>query len=506
MATSLAKQIENLKLANSMSYEGNELRMIGILSKSREEWCVTDIACWMTSVTSVPLYDTLGEESICVIFEQTELSTLFLPFVSIAKLLGIQKKGLLPSLKRLVCFDEIDPATYSNAKDLGIEILSFASLVKKGETLTVELKHCKPNDMMTICYTSGTTARCKGVEILHQAFHDNAQSALTSGVLEEYFPGMTYLSFLPLAHVFERVMHYVCIIGAFKVGYYSGDVMKIKDDIATLQPHLFAGVPRIYARFYEAIMGQIDKATGVKRTLLKMAIETKTDAFKNKHVFSNWFYDKFVLSKIRNALGGRITTMVSSAAPLDANIIMMFQILFSVAFIQGYGQTEAGGAITLSLPGETDRASLGPPMTCNQAKIQDVPEMNYLSTDMMDGVNIPRGELCVKGTNITRGYFKDPEKTKETIDSNGWMHTGDIVMVATNGTLKIIDRKKNIFKLQQGEYVAPEKIENILVNCKWLAQVFVYGDSLQTYLIAIVIPKVDVAMKWAKEKGKYLIV
>ena len=153
----------------------------------------------------------------------------------------------------------------NNAKGLNIEIVLYKDILQKGKGETVELNPCKPNDLMTICYTSGTTAKCKGVEILHEAFHDDALAALTSNVFPNYHPGMTYLSFLPMAHVFERILHYVCIIAAFKLGYYAGDVMKIKDDIMELKPEIFAGVPRIFARFYEAIMNNLDKTTGFKK-------------------------------------------------------------------------------------------------------------------------------------------------------------------------------------------------------------------------------------------------
>jgi len=502
IAQHLAKGMALQKIGNTLQYEGNELRIIGIYSKTREEWCITDIACWMNSITSVPLYDTLGEESISWIFDQTEMSTVFMSASSIEKIGNMVKKGLVKTLKNIVSFEEPDIKSIDLAKELGINIIPFSKLIEQGKEAKVELKPCKPEDLITICYTSGTTAKCKGVEINHQAFRDDAFSNINSGVFTKHFPGMVYISFLPLAHVFERVMHYCSIIGSFSLGYYSGDVLKIRDDIAELKPDMFVGVPRIYFRFYDVIMAGIDKTTGFKKTLVKRAIDVKTAQFKSSYTWKHWLYDTFVLSKIRNVLGGRVFLFVSSAAPLDANMIMMFQILFSVDFVQGYGQTETAGAISLSHPSDLDRASLGPPLICNQIKLQDVPEMNYKSTDMISGENIPRGEILVRGSNIFKKYFKDPAKTKETIDIDGWAHTGDIGMISKEGCIRIIDRKKNIFKLQQGEYVAPEKIENVLANCKWVSQIFVYGDSFQTYIIAIVVPKKEIVLEWAKAKGK----
>jgi len=155
----------------------------------------------------------------------------------------------------------------------------------------------------------------------------------------------------------------------------------------------------------------------------------------------------------------------------------------------------------MGYPADVERGSLGPPLMCFQAKLVDVPEMNYRSTDVIDNVPTPRGELCAKGTVVTKRYFKDPEKTKELFDEDGWLHTGDIVCVSPAGAIRIIDRKKNIFKMQQGEYIAPEKIENVLSNTKWVLQVFVYGDGLQNYLVAVVVPKKETLFDWAREKG-----
>eukprot|EP00831_Metopus_contortus_P048747 TRINITY_DN3989_c0_g1_i3.p2 TRINITY_DN3989_c0_g1~~TRINITY_DN3989_c0_g1_i3.p2 ORF type:complete len:318 (-),score=68.19 TRINITY_DN3989_c0_g1_i3:102-1055(-) len=201
------------------------------------------------------------------------------------------------------------------------------------------------------------------------------------------------------------------------------------------------------------------------------------------------------------ALGGQIKVLVSAAAPIEPSILEMMKLMFSVPFMQGYGQSETAGSISLSYSDDNVSGSVGPPNMCNEVKVVDVPEMKYFSTDLTNGKPTPRGELCVRGLNVTKRYFKDPERTKETIDEQGWMHTGDIAVLMTQGLIRIIDRKKNIFKLQQGEYIAPEKIENILVNSKFVLQVFVYGDSFQTYIVAVVVPKKEAVVEWAKEQN-----
>ncbi len=502
LATYVARGMEKLGLAAQQEYEGSTLRLVGIYSKNREEWIITDVACWMMSVTNVPLYDTLGEESICWTFEQTMLSTIFMTAIGIPKLVAIKKKGGIPTLTTAVTFDEVDPETKAKAAEVGIKIIPFAEIIQIGKAETsIPLRPCGPNTLITICYTSGTTDKAKGVEITHKNYRDSAAASLYSGIIVGWTPGYTLLSYLPLAHVFERVLVYISMLGGFQVAFFHGDIMQLKDDIVAARPDVLVGVPRIFGRFYDGIMSGINALTGFKKKLAQKALKSKTETFRKTGKMTHWFYDKFVFSKVRSSLGGKLKVFVSAAAPLDSSIMESMRVMCSAHFLQGYGQTETSGPVSISYFDDTYPASSGPPLACCLAKVVDVPEMEYKSTDVIDGVPTPRGELCIKGSHLTKGYFKDPEKTAQLYDKDGWMHTGDIALITPGGAIRIIDRKKNMFKLQHGEYVAPEKIENILVNNKWVLQIFVHGDSYQTYLIAIVVPKKEAVLEWAKEKG-----
>ena len=186
---------------------------------------------------------------------------------------------------------------------------------------------------------------------------------------------------------------------------------------------------------------------------------------------------------------------------MGSNMMEMLRIMCSSRFLQGYGQTESAGPLSISYYDDIYPGSSGPPMQCSIAKVIDVPEMDFLSTDTTDGKLTPRGELCIKGTHLAKEYFKDPEKSAAMYDKNGWFHTGDIAKISPTGGICIIDRKKNIFKLQHGEYVAPEKIENALSTSPWILQLFVYGDSYQTYLVGILVPNHESVLSWAKEKN-----
>ena len=211
-------------------------------------------------------------------------------------------------------------------------------------------------------------------------------------------------------------------------------------------------------------------------------------------VRNDGFYD-FAFKQIRESLGGKVRFMITGSAPISPEVLHFLRVCSGCHVLEGYGATETGGASGVQIPGETTVGNVGPPFLCTMYKLVDVPEMNLVAE------RDNRGEICIYGTNIFKGYFKDEERTKEALDADGWYHTGDIGSWDTNGTLKIVDRVKNIFKLQQGEYIAPEKIENIYVRSKYVAQVFVYGNSYKSHLIAIVVPEQTVLFEWAKENG-----
>uniref|UniRef100_A0A914WJJ4 long-chain-fatty-acid--CoA ligase n=1 Tax=Plectus sambesii TaxID=2011161 RepID=A0A914WJJ4_9BILA len=184
-------------------------------------------------------------------------------------------------------------------------------------------------------------------------------------------------------------------------------------------------------------------------------------------------------------MGGRVRLMITGSAPLAENVLTFIRAAMGCIVIEGYGQTECVAACTVTMEGDHTPGHVGMPSPCCAIKLVDVPELNYFAKDRA-------GEVCIKGTNIFRGYYKNPQQTAETLDQDGWLHTGDIGRWTETGTLKIVDRKKHIFKLAQGEYVAPEKIENIYVRSKYVAQSFVHGESLKSCLIAVVVPDPEV--------------
>lgn len=208
-----------------------------------------------------------------------------------------------------------------------------------------------------------------------------------------------------------------------------------------------------------------------------------------------------VFNKFKKVLGGRVRLCITGSAPIATEVLDFLKIAFSCEIYEGYGQTETCGGCHVTFGGDVTKGHVGGIVGSFEMKLVDVPEMNYLSTDVDDNGNEqPRGEVCVRGSPGFVGYFKDPEKTAETIDNDGWIHTGDIGAILPNGALKIIDRKKNIFKLAQGEYIAAEKLELLFIKSPLIKQIFVYGDSLQSFLVCIIVPDEDEIKNWAKHE------
>ncbi|XP_022743477.1 long chain acyl-CoA synthetase 7, peroxisomal-like isoform X2 [Durio zibethinus] len=274
------------------------------------------------------------------------------------------------------------------------------------------------------------------------------------------------------------------------------DNLKLMDDLAALRPTIFCSVPRLYNRIYAGITNAVKTSGALKERLFKAAFDSKKQAIMNGRKASP-IWDRLVFNKIREKLGGRVRFMASGASPLSPDVLDFLRVCFGCLVVEGYGMTETSCIITLMDGGDNLTGHVGSPLCGCEIKLVDVPEMNYTSDDEP----YPRGEICVRGPIVFQGYYKDEVQTREVVDDDGWLHTGDIGLWLPGGRLKIIDRKKNIFKLAQGEYIAPEKVENVYAKCKFILQCFIYGDSLNSSLVAIVAVEPDVMRDWAASEG-----
>jgi long-chain acyl-CoA synthetase len=443
--------------------------------------------------TAVPFYDTLGPESVQFILKQTSTKTVVSTRAELERLCTVKKSGSCPHFQAVVLVDGITANAAEMAKRAGLEVFSFAKVEAVGAHRidTEGFKHSPPSgtDVFTFCYTSGTTGDPKGALLTHE----NLISAVAG--VSDRFPFQVddrHLSYLPLAHIFERIVMAQIYMQGGSIAFFRGDPLLLIEDMQACRPTVFAAAPRVLNKIYDKIQIGIAAAGGMKKKLFDAAIATKTKNLLATGQLTHSFYDHLIFNKIKKGLGmDCLRSMVSGSAPLSKTVMNFYRVMIGIPVVEGYGQTENAACCTVSLPDDMMTSGhVGVPNAAVEVVLEDVAEMGYYHTDS-DHKGQPcqgRGEILVRGPTVFKGYYKQPEKTRETIDEDGWLHSGDIGLWTVDGNLQIIDRKKNIFKLSQGEYVAPEKIENVIIQSLLIGQAFVHGDSLQSALVAVVIP------------------
>ncbi|KAM3255843.1 hypothetical protein ACQJBY_048802 [Aegilops geniculata] len=479
-------------IGSGLIYHGiSEGARIGLYFINRPEWIIIDHACAAYSYVSVPLYDTLGPDAVQFIVNHATVEAIFCVPQTLSTLLSFLTQ--MPCVRLIVVVGGDNANTPSTTAAAGVEIITYSRLHSQGKMSSQIYRPPKPEDVATICYTSGTTGTPKGAVLSHENLIANVAGS-SLGV--KFYPSDVYISYLPLAHIYERANQIALLHYGVAIGFYQGDNLKLMDDLAALRPTVFASVPRLYNRIYSAITNAVKDSGGLKERLFRTAYNAKRQALMNGRNPSP-MWDKLVFNKIKARLGGRVRLMTSGASPLSADVMEFLRICFGGEVLEGYGMTETSCVITTMDIGDKLIGHVGSPNPSCEVKLVDVPEMNYTCEDQP----YPRGEICVRGPTIFRGYYKDEVQTRDVIDNDGWLHTGDIGLWLPGGRLKIIDRKKNIFKLAQGEYIAPEKIENVYAKCKFIAQCFIYGDSFNSFLVAIVAVEPDVLKAWAASQG-----
>lgn len=461
---------------------------VGLYAPNSEEWAFTSLGAYSQSITVVPLYDTLGDDAVRYEIEHAELKVILCAQKNLHAVAAVKDK--IPSLKTIVQVEKLEGSD-AHADALigaGITMTDFDTMLFKGnETLTPPTIP-EPDSIAVIMYTSGTTGDPKGVCLSHRGVTVGASWGGGIDLRQE-----TYLSYLPLAHIFETMIEHAILCRGGRVGFYSGNIKLVLEDVAALQPTFFVGVPRVFQRVYDKVMGTIESKPAVVRALFGYAMKLEYSAAKNGRSGSCL---SFLFRSVRKALGGKVRMILSGAAPLPAHVHEFLVSTMGAEVFEGYGMTENCANATLPLPGEYRSGRVGPPMPTQDVKLVDVPEMNYTSASVP-----PCGEILTKGAvNFVR-YHKNPDASAEVLRQDGWLHTGDIGRWNSDGTLSIIDRKKNIFKLAQGEYVAAEKIENFLTKSLYIAQLFIYGNSYTTKLVAVVTPDKDKMVAHAIEAG-----
>jgi len=487
-ARSLAFGSGLVKLAKLTPHEDK----IGIYSINKVEWLLTEHAANAFSLCIVPLYDTLGPDVCSFIVNQAELSVVICSGDKVELLL--KQDHPMKGLKTIISFDKVPAELAEKAEAVGVKILPFGEVEQFGQTEPLKADPPKPDELATICYTSGTTGNPKGVMLTHANFIADLAGAFRSGVNVNETD--VHVSYLPLAHVFERVVLNAVLSQGGAAGFYRGDVRKLFEDIGVLKPTIFVSVPRLWNTLYEKVNTGVRESGFIKSNLFDVAFAAKQEGLK-EGFYTHGMWDSTVFSGVKDKLGGNIRIMVTGSAPLAPYVMEFLRICFSCPVVEGYGQTECSAACTTTPIEETSTGHVGIPLSSAEIKLIDVDEMNYLTSDKPN----PRGELCVRGPICCKGYYKEEKKTAELIDEHGWYHSGDVAEFLPDGTIRIIDRVKNIFKLSHGEYIAPEKIENSYLQSQYIQQIYVHGESIKSCLIAVVVPSENL-LTWAKEHNK----
>jgi len=471
----------------------------GIYGANCVKWVVSMQACNAHGLYCVPLYDSLGAGAVEYIICHAEISITFAEETKIPEVLKTFP-NTMKYLKTLVSFGKVTAEQKKAADDFGLALYSWDQFLQLGNNEHFDLPTKKKTDICTIMYTSGTTGDPKGVMISHESI-----LSLISGVNhslesmnDQFSERDVFFSYLPLAHIFDRVIEELFISTGASIGFWRGDIKLLIEDLRELKPTVFCAVPRVLDRIYSGLIEKTSSAGFVKNALFNIAYSYKLRNMNKgyKHVEAAPIFDKIVFSKVKEGLGGNVRLILSGAAPLATYVETFLRVVSCAHVLQGYGLTETCAGSFVSRPDELEMiGTVGPPLPIVDVCLESVPEMGY---DALSST--PCGEICIRGNVLFSGYYKRDDLTREVL-VDGWFHTGDIGEWQPDGSMKIIDRKKNIFKLSQGEYVSVENLENIYSLVSGIDSIWIYGNSYESFLVAVVNPNEQFLERWAEENS-----
>ena len=484
------------ELIHRDSYNNIDFDLIGIFAKNCTEWVVADLGCQMDTITTATLYATLGPNAFKFICEQTQIKTVLVSPDLVKMLCEFKKKFTLNNLTNAILFDLTtncdSEKVLQELEKAGFTAYSFTKdfLKENNNIKETDLKISQPDTIMTVCYTSGTTGNPKGVMLSQRNLIAVLETVIDGGSIpvDEY---AAHISFLPLAHIFERmVISGFMGIGA-KVGFISGSVRTtLMEDIKYFGPTLLFTVPKVLLTIRNKVIEGFDKLSGWKKKLAYTAYHTKLDNYKKYGIVTHAIYDMLVFKKIREMFGNRIKVVLCASAPLRKELADDFKVFLSVPVVEGLGMTELSGSPFCTNYNDYTNFTAGGVNWGARMLLKSVPDLGYTINDVIEGINCPAGEMCLKGPVVFHGYYKNDEENKKCFDEEGYFHTGDVGRLYPNygNGLKIVDRVKEIFKLSQGEYIIPAKLESVYTKSIYVQQLMIYGNPTKNNIIAIVIP------------------
>ncbi|CRL00268.1 CLUMA_CG013541, isoform A [Clunio marinus] len=498
-----------LETESQATYFGRGIREVGVKSRenvvvfaeTRAEWMIAAHGLFKHSCPIVTIYATLGEEGITHGITETEVNTVVTSHELLPKLRNILPT--IPKVNTIIFFEDqlhkTDTSGFGN-----IRVIPFSQVLKMGVDSKIDETPPSTDDVAIIMYTSGSTGTPKGVLLTH---------ANCLGTMKSFCDAMPIYSedvligFLPLAHVFELIAESVCLLSGVPIGYStpntlidsSTKIMKgCKGDATILKPTCMTTVPLILDRISKGINDKVNKGSALQKVIFKFAYNYK--AKWHRRGYKTPFLDRLIFKKIARLMGGNVRLLVSGGAPLSADTHEQIRLCLCVDMCQGYGLTETTAGAAVMDRYDMSYGRVGAPTSINDIKLINWEEGNYRVTNKP----YPQGEIVMGGENVSIGYYKLPGKTAEEFfeqDGLRWFRTGDIGEIHPDGVLKIIDRKKDLVKLQAGEYVSLGKVETEMKTCSLVENVCVYGDPSKTYCVALVVPVEKVLMELATSLG-----
>jgi long-chain acyl-CoA synthetase len=457
---------------------------VGILSENRPEWAIADFACLTAGLTDVPIYPTLPADQIAYILKDSGAVAIFVSNKEQAEKIR-QIRSQVPALNTVIGFDDVP----------GLANMSMADLEKRGAegetsgsiaTYREDALLVKPDDLATIIYTSGTTGEPKGVMLSHDNIYSNVEASRKAIPFEGKDVG---LSFLPLSHIFERMAgHYMMFATGTSIAY-AESIDTVAANMGEVRPTLVLSVPRLYEKMYARILETALTGGFLKKKIFfwarGVADRWATEKLSGKEPggllgIQYGIAQKLVFSKLKTRTGGRLRYFVSGGAPLSPDINKFFYAA-GLEILEGYGLTETSPVIAVNTPDNFRIGTVGKPI---------------------DGVEVMiagDGEILTRGPHVMKGYYNKPEATRESIEPDGWFHTGDIGELR-DGFLAITDRKKDIIVTAGGKNIAPQPLENKVKTNKYVAQAVMLGDK-RKFPSMLIVPNFDQLERWAKERN-----
>ncbi|XP_037090567.1 long-chain-fatty-acid--CoA ligase 4-like [Pollicipes pollicipes] len=499
--------VSYVEFAERAEWFGRALREVGlqpgdrlvIFAETRAEWLIAAVGAFFQNITVVTLYATLGEDAIVHGISETEVTHVVTSHDLIKKIQPVLAK--CDKVTHLVYMkDQLSDTDVSGIRD-GIRTVPFPEMLKIGQQSSVANNVPTSKDIAIIMYTSGSTGTPKGVLLSH---HNMVTTMVGFAVAVRVNSDDVYLGYLPLAHVLELMAEMCCIMFGVPIGYSSPLTLmdsssKVKrgcrGDSSVLRPTMMAAVPMVLDRVAQGLEEKMQASGPFVQALFRWAVQYRNTW--RRRGFDTPILHQLLFSRIAALLGGRIRAMASGGAPLSEVTHDMIRSCIGTRLHQGYGLTETTASATLMDEDDLSVGRVGHPVNCCDIKLVDWEEGNYRIADQPR----PRGEIVIGGDNVAMGYYKLPEKTEESFyEENGcrWFRTGDIGEMYPNGTLKIIDRKKDLVKLQSGEYVSLGRVETVLKTSPLVENMFVFAEPTKAHVVAIVLPNIRPLQQLAK--------